>query len=56
VAQDIHDGTFTPEEGEPVRLGLDRTAQGLEGSSTWLRDRRTFLADTFDTLFYWGQS
>ena len=54
VAQDLQDGTFAAEGAAPVPLGLARTAQGLEGSRAWLRDRRAFLATTYEQLFAWG--
>ena len=54
VAQDLQDGTFTPATAEPVRLGLDRTRQALDGSIGWIRERRAFLAQTFEDLFSWG--
>jgi len=55
VAQEIQEGTFTPAQGAPVRLGLTRTAEGLDGSASWIRDRRAFLATTYEQLFAWGK-
>jgi argininosuccinate lyase len=54
VAQELQDGTFQPEAGFMGGLALDRTGAGLEGSGAWIKDRRAFLATTYDQLFAWG--
>lgn len=54
VAHELQDGTFQPEAGTAIPLGLDRLRETLSGTRGWLKERHTFVLETTSNLFDWG--